>query len=348
MGISDLEETLRAKAETFLAQRPGSRAEHTEDVFARRFYLSPERVEVVNHLRRKPLAVFNPGAVYRDGVVHLFVRLIFDYYGYASSVGYVALPLEDLLAGQLPDPLSVEIVLYPTEVWEASRGCEDPRAHAWGAGFLLFYTGVGKLGEARLTDHKDVFFPALALAEFDPDLKLRRKGLVRIGPAGKSLLLPAKGATLLQGNAVLLRPSLPGVPDMGWRGRLDWNHLSIDQLEPILAPESFEFKVGWSTNAYPLGDGTYLVAYHGILRRDLSYRHGFALLSGDGELLALSSYLLAPQGLVETYGDRPFTLYGNGLFLHGDELVFVGGVGDYAVGVFTAPWQEVLVRLTPL
>ncbi|WP_243095490.1 hypothetical protein [Thermus thalpophilus] len=348
MGMPEHEETLRAKAKAFLSRAQGRRSSHTEDVFARRFYLSPEAVQVVNYLRRRPLAVFNPGAVLRDGVVHLFPRLVFEYYSYASAIGHVAVPVEDLLQGAVPEPLSLEIVLYPTEGWEASRGCEDARAHPWGEGFALFYTAVGKLGEAARTDHKDVFFPALALAELGSNGQVQRKGVVWLEEGGETLLLPTKNATFLGGDTLLLRPSLAGVPDLGWRGRLDRNTLRAHHLEPVLAPEAFEYKVGWSTNALPLGDGTYLVAYHGILRRDLSYRHGFARLSADGRLLALSSYLLAPQGLQECYGDRPLTLYGNGLFLHGEELCFVGGVGDYALGVFTAPLDEVLRRLRPV
>lgn len=348
MGVFTQEEALRERALAFLSHATGRRSAHTEDLFARRLYLSPEAVRVVNYLRRRPLAVFNPGAVLRDGVVHLFPRLVFEYYSYASAIGHVALPVEDLLRGAIPDPLPVEIVLYPTEGWEASRGCEDARAHPWGEGFALFYTAVGKLGEAARTDHKDAFFPALALAELGPDLQVRRKGVVWLGAAEGAFLLPTKNATFLAGDAFLLRPSLSGVPDLCWRGRLDRQALRAYDLEPVLAPEAFEFKVGWSTNALPLGDGTYLVAYHGILRQDLSYRHGFARLSGEGRLLALSSYLLAPRGLQECYGDRPLTLYGNGLFLHGEELCFVGGVGDYALGVFTAPLEEVLRRLHPV
>lgn len=348
MAISELHEALREKAARFLAQGTGRRKSLTEDIFQRRVYISPEAVRVENYLRQRPLAAFNPGAVLREGMVHLFPRLVFEYYSYASAVGHAVLPVEDLLRGQVPDPLPVRIVLYPTEVWEASRGCEDPRAHPLEEGFALFYTAVGKLGEAARTDHKDIFFPALALAELGPDLAVRRKGVVRVGREGEGLLLPTKNATFLAKEAFLLRPSLPGLPDLCFRGRLEWETLRATELEPVLAPEPFEFKVGWSTNALPLGDDTYLVAYHGILREDLSYRHGFARLSGEGKLLALTDYLLAPQGLQESYGDRPLTLYGNGLFLYGEDLCFVGGVGDYAIGLFTAPLEQVLRRLRPV
>ena len=65
-------------------------------------------------------------------------------------------------------------------------------------------------------------------------------------------------------------------------------------------------------------------------------------------MLGVSDYLLAPQGLNECYGDRPLTLYGNGLFIYNDELVWVGGVADYAIGVFSAPLEAVMARIRPL
>ena len=348
MTIAELEETLKEEARRFLARAQGLRSPHTEDLFRRRLYISPEEVRVENYPRQRPLAAFNPGAVLKDGVVHLFPRLVFDYYSYASAIGHAAVPVEDLLRGRVPRPLPVRIVLYPTELYEAVRGCEDARAHAADAGFLLFYTAVGKLGDARNTDHKDVFTAALALAELGEDLSVRRKGLLKVGQEGEGLYLPTKNATLLEGGNLLLRPSFSGVPDLCWRGRLALDTLRVTDLRPVLPPEPFEYKVGWSTNALRLEDGTYLVAFHGIFRGDLSYRHGFARLKGNGEMVGLSHYLLAPQGLVESYGDRPLTLYGNGLFLYGEELVFVGGVGDYALGVFTAPLEEVLARIVPV
>ncbi len=352
MTISELEEALKEEAKTFLARGRGLRAPYTEDIFQRRAYISPEEIWVANYLRRRPLAAFNPGAVLEGEVVHLFPRLVFDYYGYASAIGYLAFSLEDLLGGRFPRPLEVRIVLYPEEGFEAVRGCEDARAHLRGDRFFLFYTAVGKLGDTRNTDSKDVYTAALALAELDRDLRPLRKGLVRLGlqPEGDlGLILPTKNATFLEGDALLLRPSLAGVPDLGWQGRLNLQNLKAFGLRPVLPPEAFEYKVGWSTNALRLPDGTYLVGFHGIFREDLSYRHGLARFSPQGELMGLSHhYLLAPQGLYEKFGDRPLTLYGNGLFLHGEELVWIGGVGDYAIGVFTAPLEEALKRVHPL
>ncbi len=348
MAASGGSEPLGAKAERFLRQARGVRRPHTDDIFVRRAYLGPDEVRVENYLRPRPIAFFNPGAVLRGDVVHVFPRLIFEYYSYASAVGHFEVPVQVLLSGRFSRPVPVDIVLYPTERFDAVRGCEDARAHWMGDGYALFYTAVGKLGEAWKTDSKDVFTAALALAELGEDLRLRRKGLIRIEGRDEEAHIPVKNATFLDGEAFLLRPSLPGIPDTCWRGRLDRATLEARDLEPVLAPEPFEYKVGWSTNAVALGDGTFLVGYHGIFKEDLSYRHGLAHLDGQGALLGVSDYLLAPQGLNECYGDRPLTLYGNGLFIYNDELVWVGGVGDYAIGVFSAPLEAVMARIRPL
>ena len=116
MTISELEETLKEEARLFLSRARGLRGPHTEDLFARRVYIGPEDVHVENYPRR-PLAVFNPGAVLEGEVVHLFPRLVFEYYSYASAIGHATLPLKDLLAGRIPKPLPVRILLYPTELF---------------------------------------------------------------------------------------------------------------------------------------------------------------------------------------------------------------------------------------
>ncbi len=180
MTIAELEEALKEEARVFLNRAQGLRTPHTEDLFQRRAYIGPEDLVVENYLRRRPLAAFNPGAALEGDILHLFPRLVFDYYSYASAIGHAALPLKDLLAGQVEGPIGVRIVLYPTEIFEAVRGCEDARAHRTPQGFALFYTAVGKMGDTRNTDNKDVYTATLALAELDQELKLLRKDLVRV------------------------------------------------------------------------------------------------------------------------------------------------------------------------
>jgi len=119
----------------------------------------------------------------------------------------------------------------------------------------------------------------------------------------------------------------------------------MDSLQPILVPEPWEYKVGWSTNTVRLSRGEFLVGWHGMLREDFSYRNGLALVDGEGRLLAVSDYLLVPQGLVEQYGDRSLAIFGDGLLLYRDILIWIGGVSDYCIGIFVAELEDVRSRL---
>ncbi|RLE58785.1 MAG: hypothetical protein DRJ35_07205, partial [Thermoprotei archaeon] len=79
-----------------------------------------------------------------------------------------------------------------------------------------------------------------------------------------------------------------------------------------------------------------------VHRHDYSYRNGLALVDDQGNLLGVTDYILAPKGLVEEYGDRPLVIFGNGLILYKDQLIWVGGVSDYSIGFFATPLEKAL------
>jgi len=362
-----IEQRLREKAKRALRERQGLRAAKTDDIFTRRSLIGPDDLLIENYPRKKPLAAFNPGAVLVREKVYIFPRLIFDYYSYTSSVGVFEVPVEELLSGEVRSPLSTKIILWPEKVWEAVKGCEDPRVCPAQGRFHVLYTGVGKHEEEGKEVHKSV----LGFAELSKDLKVTRKGFFKVvGPEGvwvpsnkDSAFIAVEGtrASLLTRPSFgeipnrglgpllnLLKLELPKkVPDMCWRAEADLEKLVIPEetLEPILAPEPWEYKVGWSTNAVQLSKDEYLAGWHGVLKEDLSYRDGLALVNRNGELLATSDYLLAPKGLCEEYGDRALVIFGDGLLLYKETLIWIGGVSDYSIGVFTAELSDVLPML---
>jgi predicted GH43/DUF377 family glycosyl hydrolase len=363
-----IEQRLREKAKRALRERQGLRAAKTDDIFTRRCLIGPDDLLVENYPRKRPLAAFNPGAVLVREKVYIFPRLIFDYYSYTSSVGVFEVPVEELLAGEVKSPLSTKIILWPEKVWEAVKGCEDPRVCPARAGFHVLYTGVGKHEE----DGKEVHKSVLGFAELGEDFSVRRKGFFSVAgsegdfvPGNKdSALIEIRGdrATMLTRpsfwelpdarleplfSLLELEPPKRYLPDMCWRAEADLEKLAIPEetLEPILAPEPWEYKVGWSTNAVQLSEDEYLVGWHGVLKEDLSYRDGLALVNRNGELLAISDYLLAPKGLCEEYGDRALVIFGDGLLLYKETLIWIGGVSDYSIGVFTAELNDVLPML---
>ena len=327
----------------------GLRRPRTTDVFERLGYVTPSTVHVSNYGAKRPFAVFNPGAALVGRRLHVFPRLVFDYYQYVSSIGHFSLDVEELLSEGPPGAVEAEIIMWPRERWEF-LGCEDPRAHPVDGGFLLLYTGKGYYrvdGAVEGGRYRDV----LGVALLDGGLRVARKGFLRIMEGSSELLTWSnKDSALLeprrQRGVILTRPEVDGIR-MGWRGVADLEEMAIyaDTLEPVLAPEEWEVKVGWSTNAVRLPGGGYLVGWHGVLKSDLSYRNGLAVVDGEGRLEAVSDYLLAPRGLVEEYGDRALVIFGDGLVLYSDTLIWVGGVGDASIGFFAAELDAVLEHM---
>lgn len=366
---SALRRRLERRAWRALRELRGMRSPRTRDIFERREILGPEDFEVENYPRKRPLAAFNPGAALVDGRLYIFPRFVFDYYSYTSSVGAVEVGIEELLSGDFPRPLKARIVLWPQTPWEALKGCEDPRISFDSGRFRILYTGVGKPDRDEEVPTGTRYKAVLGYAELDRSLGLLRKGFFRVVGEGEELVPGNKDSALItvrgRRAVILTRPSFPAsrmrlspraalkrerLPDMCWRAEADLEEFTIplDSMRPVIAPEPWEYKIGWSTNAVRIAEGEYLVGWHGVLREDLSYRNGVALVDAEGNLVAISDYVLAPRGLREEYGDRSLALFGNGLIVYRDLLIWIGGVSDYGIGVFTSPLPEVLGSLRRL
>ncbi len=314
------------------------------DVFEKRDLLTPDRFEIRGY-RRKPVAVFNPGVAVVGDRIHVFPRLVFDYYKYTSAIGHVEMDLEEFLNMDF-EKLQVDIILWPRGK-EEFLGCEDPRVYRKGEEFWILYTakGFSGRGEGKRMDR-------LGLAVFDSTFNLVFKEYIPVR-IGKTSFFPKtnKDSAFLNFSeneaVVLTRPEISSGLQ-GWRARLDLKEMVLDDLEPILPAMWWELKTGWSTNAVELERGRYIVGWHAVLDEDLSYRNGLAILDEEGRILKVSDYVLCPSGLEEEFGDRAMVIFGDGLFLHEGELVWVGGVSDYAIGVFRAGLSRVMAELKPV
>lgn len=344
MVATAVEEALRRKAQAKVRELRGFRSPETHDLFERLAYVFPSDVTVENY-PRKPVAIFNPGALLKGSELLVFPRTVFDYYNYTSSICLFSVDVERLLSGTLEKPVRASVVLWPRELWEF-RGCEDARVSTLGEALLMLYTGFGYHPAGSGLELKWV----QGLAVLDSRMRVLKREFFRIRWGEDEFAPKMKDCAFLWvrgGEALLLcRPTLADV-EICWRGTTSLEPPVIDArtMEPVLAHEEWEFKVGWSTNAVKLSSNEYIVGWHGVIKSDYSYRNGVAVLSDDGELLAVSDYLLAPRGIVEEYGDRPLVVFGNGLVVHRDQLIWVGGVSDYAVGFFVADLDGVMERL---
>lgn len=322
----------------------GLRKPSTRDIFERVAYVFPDDLRVSGYPRRV-CAAFNPGAVLKGEDLHVFPRLIFDYYGYVSSIGLFTVNVEELLDGRVEKPLDASVVLWPKELWEF-KGCEDARVYDGGEETLVLYTGFGYHPKGGDLEVKWV----QGLASLGDGWEPLKRGFFSIRGVEGEYTPKMKDSALIGkrgGEAILLcRPTFDDV-EVCWRGLANLNPPVVDAetMEPVLAPEEWEFKVGWSTNVLQLSSNEYMVGWHGVVKADYSYREGLAVLDSEGRLLAVSSYLLYPQGLVEEYGDRPLVVFGNGLVRYKEFILWVGGVSDYCIGFFKTEIEKTLENL---
>lgn len=341
-----IEESLAEKALSLVKSSRGFRKPTVENIFRRVALITPDEVYVSNY-RRRPMAIFNPGAMLMGDSLYILPRMIFDYYNYTSSIGVMRVDVNDVVGGKLPSKLEARIILWPRELWEF-RGCEDPRIFRHGDGILMLYTGWGYYLEGDSLKPRAV----LSLAQLDEGFSVLKRGFFKIVSRIGEVFIPSfnKDSAFLRVNGddalMVTRPNVKGI-EVGWVTQANLGDLTMafESMRPILWFEDFEFKVGWSTNTVKLSSNEYLVGWHGVLRSDYSYADGLALLDDEGRLLALSNYLLAPSGIEEEYGDRPRVIFGDGLVLYKDLLIWVGGVSDYAIGIYVVELDKALEKL---
>ncbi|RLE64162.1 MAG: glycosidase [Thermoprotei archaeon] len=342
-----LEEALAYKQKEAFSKLRGLRKPTVKEIFQRLLYLGPEDFKVEFFKKSKPLASFNPAAFLDGDKLLIFPRLIFDYYKYVSSIGLTELGLKEILDGRISRPLKTRIIVWPQKLWEF-LGSEDPRIFKQSENlFYILYTGKGYFWKESEYHRRDV----LALASLDAEWRLIEKKYFSITD-GKEVYVPRsnKDSAFIkveEGKAVMLtRPEIKGLR-ICWRSIADLEEVCIqsDTLEPVFVFEEWEHKVGWSTNVVKVSSNEYMVGWHGVIVEDNSYRNGIALIDSEGELLAISDYLLTPRGLIEEYGDRVLVIFGDGLVKYKDMLFWIGGISDYGIGIFAANIDSIFENL---
>ncbi len=344
----------------FVSNMRGVRKPVTENIFRRIMYIPPESLRVVNYIRKKPHASFNPGALIKGSRLLIFPRLVFDYYAYVSSIGVFELELSRLEANNekpliLEGPIDVRIILYPTEYWEMKKGCEDPRVIERDNHYRILYTGVSPHPEDPLDPHKAWSYQGYALLDQNYRVLAKSRLIIKEKYNDKHVSYQLKDSAFLRFDKndevqMLIRPTveLGGIKiEVIWsaKANLASGTIYMETLKPTISLEPWELKVGTSTNAVKIGSDEYIVGWHGVLKHDLFYREGLAVVNGEGELLGITNYVLEPRDLIEIYGDRPGVVFGNGLVLHKDRLYWIGGISDYAIGIFETTLQEVFEKI---
>lgn len=329
-------EKIYSKAKDFIKEVKGIRKPVINDLFERLLYISPEDLVVTNYLRKRPFSAFNPGAILNQGELEIFPRLIFDYYWYVSSIGYFKIKIEELVKKEF----ETKIIIWPGEKWELGKGVEDARVIKKGDEYHALHTSVSRRDGEIL--------PLQGYTKLNSSLEILEKKYLRIFKDDEEIMPKSmKDSAFLEIShkeaSLLIRPNIENI-EICWRSKLllEEGIIPADSMEPVLAFEKFEIKVGWSTNAIGISNDEYLIGWHGISREDLMYRNGFAILSKEGELLGITDYVLSPKGVIEMYGDRPGVIFGCGLVLSKEFVYWIGGISDYAIGIFRTTLDKIL------
>jgi predicted GH43/DUF377 family glycosyl hydrolase len=353
--IKKTEKRLIAKIKKARKELKLPRRNRVDDIFDERMYLFPRDFEIENY-PRDIAAVFNPGVDFDGKAVEIFPRFAFDYHVYTGTIGRCQkINIENLISGDFKRPIPAEIILWPgmeKTGREDFRGYEDARIFSQGG--ISFVLCTGNVGKGYSDDDfSRKVGGVLTLAEFKQG-KLKRKGYFKIRGKDKDFTPESnKDATFIkvQGSDanLLLRLSVRGYNEC-WSGKADLNELVIfeDSLRVNLCSAPWEKKIGWSTNTVPIGSDKYLVGVHSVMNADLSYINRLAVVNGEGQLLAISpDYLLALKrsSAIECSGDRSLVLFGDGLIVYKDKLIWIGGLSDWAIGIFVTDLDLALSKL---
>jgi len=102
----------------------------------------------------------------------------------------------------------------------------------------------------------------LGFAELDRSLNVQRKGYSTTVNGNESLVLSNKDSAFIEisgdNTTMLTCPDLQGEV-LWWRATTDLDSLSIpkESMEPVLVPEAWEEKAGWSANTVKLSNNQY-------------------------------------------------------------------------------------------
>lgn len=312
--------------------------------------------------------VFNPGAVVRDGKVHLLVRAE-DAVGRYAGTSRLGLAVSD--DGHTFE-LEPEPVLFPADdpwqAWEWPGGCEDPRlVESPDGGYVCLYTAfdgkharlfVATSPDLRRWDKEGPAFAGTPHATHwsksgavVTEVRDGRLVAARIGGRywmywGEGICFAATSTDLVRWTPLTFDPGdrymsfWPDAPT----GRLPWQVHPVPaetrSLRPVLFPRAGRFDarlVEPGPPAVVTGDGVVLV-YNGA--GDDGYQAGQALFDAHdpGSCIARATRsFLEPAVGDDQHGQVDRVCFAQALVLRGREWLLYFGMADSRIGLATAP-----------
>jgi len=304
-------------------------------------------------------AVFNPGAWYDDGLVHLLFRAlptgykdpnhvaddagdtVSSFTNYVTSIGYAC--SKDAINFDLrPEPF-----IKPDSKFDR-YGAEDARISKIEDTFLITYTGLSHPLEGSENGIR------IALASTTDFKTVRKHGIVGPDCTDKDAVIFPR---LINGQIVMLHRISPDIQLIRFRDTDElfnppaekWNtHIRRLDDHTIMRPE-YEWdavKIGAGPTPVETPEG-WLLIYHGVDEHHV-YRAGLALLDlhDPSRVIARSSQpVLSPEREYERVGDVNNVVFPEGTVVIDGTLHVYYGAADRVIGHASASLSDVLLFL---
>lgn len=304
-------------------------------------------------------AVFNPGAWYDDGLIHLLFRAlptgykdpnhvaddpsrtVSSFTNYVSSIGYAC----------STDAINFDLRAVPfiNPDSEFDRyGAEDARISKIDDTFLITYTGLSHPLQGPVSGIR------IALASTTDFQTIRKHGIVGPDCTDKDAVIFPR---LISGQIVMLHRISPDIqlirfedleelfnpPEEKWK-----NHIRTLDDHIIMRPEKdWEAKkIGAGPTPVETPEG-WLLIYHGVDEHHV-YRAGLVLLDLDNpsRVIARSSKpVLSPEREYERIGDVNNVVFPEGAVVIDGTLHVYYGAADRVIGHASASLSDVLLYL---
>jgi predicted GH43/DUF377 family glycosyl hydrolase len=285
-------------------------------------------------------AVFNPGTVRQDELVHMLYRAV-EGENY-STLGYAKLNLE----GHIIERRSQPVIIQESEI--EKRGCEDPRIVHFNDNYYIFYTGFDGENPAESRNTR------VMLAETRDFKHFKKRGMIGPDVQDKDAMIFPE---LIENKVVYIHRIIPNIqlamlddmehlisPDKNyWK-----NYLNLLNDHTILRRE---FK--WEIDKIGAGppplrtEAGWVLIYHGVDYHKV-YRAGAVLLDEKNpyKVIARLPYpILEPETDYEKYGDVNMVVFPEGLVCMDDDLLVFYGAADKVVGYASGKLKKLLNEL---
>jgi predicted GH43/DUF377 family glycosyl hydrolase len=285
-------------------------------------------------------AVFNPGVVREDDIVHILYRAVEG--ENFSTIGYARLDL----SGKVLERRNKPVILRELNI--ERHGCEDPRIVRLNDRYLIFYSAFDGQFPEKSENVRVV------MAKTNDFKNYKKMGMVGPDTQDKDAMIFPE---IIEGRIAYLHRVVPNI-----------QLAMFDDLEHFIKPEPSYWQnhlkdlekytvmcrqFEWEAKKIGVGppplktDAGWLLIYHGV-DKDHVYRAGAALLDEKNpfKVIARLPYpILEPETEYEKYGDVDMVVFPEGLVQLNDDLQIYYGAADKVIGLATGSLSLLIEEL---